>query len=84
MSLKQGAFAALPFLYGSGLDATVRKANAAELGLQTTNIVMHGNGATDVYDLFASAEPSVHALGDVIDRVQLTPVAIQEAMAQRE
>ena len=29
---------------------------------------------------FCTEEPSVYALGDVIDRVQLTPVAIQEAM----
>jgi len=30
---------------------------------------------------YATNLPSVHALGDVIDRVQLTPVALAEAMA---
>ena len=33
-----------------------------------------------VDSFFATADPNVYALGDVIDRVQLTPVAIQEAM----
>ena len=41
---------------------------------------MRNNGAIAVDEHFATADPSVYALGDVIDRVQLTPVAIQEAM----
>ena len=38
------------------------------------------DGSIVVDDQFATADPSIYALGDVIDRVQLTPVAIQEAM----
>ena len=43
-------------------------------------MVTDGNGAILVDENFATADPSIYALGDVIDRVQLTPVAIQEAM----
>jgi len=43
-------------------------------------VVMGNNGSIVVDNHFATAEPSIYALGDVIDRVQLTPVAIQEAM----
>lgn len=65
---------------GLVLYATGRQANTAGLGLETTNVVMNSNGSIQVDEHFATAEPSVYALGDVIDRVQLTPVAIQEAM----
>jgi glutathione reductase (NADPH) len=62
------------------LYATGRQANTAGLGLETTNVVMRNNGSIQVDESFATAEPSIYALGDVIDRVQLTPEAIQEAM----
>ncbi|MGB2359990.1 MAG: glutathione-disulfide reductase [Porticoccaceae bacterium] len=65
---------------GLVLYATGRQPNTAGLGLETTSVVTTSNGAIVVDDNFATAEPSVYALGDVIDRVQLTPVAIQEAM----
>lgn len=65
---------------GLVLYATGRKANTAGLGLETTQVVVRDNGSIEVDDYFATAEPSVYALGDVIERVQLTPVAIQEAM----
>jgi len=62
------------------LYATGRQANTAGLGLENTAAVLRENGSIVVDDNFCSAEPSIYALGDVIDRVQLTPVAIQEAM----
>jgi glutathione reductase (NADPH) len=62
------------------LYATGRQANTAGLGLENTTVVLRDNGSIVVDDNFCSAEPSIYALGDVIDRVQLTPVAIQEAM----
>jgi glutathione reductase (NADPH) len=65
---------------GLVLYATGRQPNTAGLGLETTSVVTASNGAIVVDDNFATAEPSIYALGDVIDRVQLTPVAIQEAM----
>lgn len=65
---------------GLVLFATGRKANTSGLGLETTNVQIQNHGAIEVDQNFATAEPSIYALGDVIDRVQLTPVAIQEAM----
>lgn len=65
---------------GLVLYATGRQANTANLGLQNTAVVLRDNGSIVVDDNFCSAEPCIYALGDVIDRVQLTPVAIQEAM----
>lgn len=65
---------------GLVLYATGRQANTAGLGLESTNVAMRSNGSIQVDEHFATAEPSIYALGDVIDRVQLTPVAIQEAM----
>ena len=62
------------------LYATGRRANTEALGLENTAVVRRENGSIEVDSFFATAEPSVYALGDVIDRVQLTPVAIQEAM----
>ena len=65
---------------GLALYATGRQANTAGLGLEHTNTVLRPNGSIVVDDNFATGDPSIYALGDVIDRVQLTPVAIQEAM----
>ena len=65
---------------GLVLYATGRQANTANLGLENTAVALRDNGSIVVDDNFCSAEPSIYALGDVIDRVQLTPVAIQEAM----
>ena len=65
---------------GLVLYATGRVANTANLGLENTATVLASNGAIVVDDNFCTADPSIYALGDVIDRVQLTPVAIQEAM----
>ena len=65
---------------GLVLYATGRVANTANLGLESTATVLANNGAIVVDDNFCTADPSIYALGDVIDRVQLTPVAIQEAM----
>jgi glutathione reductase (NADPH) len=65
---------------GIALYATGRTANTQGLGLENTKIKTQSNGAIVVDDYFKTAEPNIYALGDVIDRVQLTPVAIQESM----
>ena len=65
---------------GIALYATGRKANTQDLGLENTAIKTQSNGAIIVDEYFQTAEPNIYALGDVIDRVQLTPVAIQESM----
>jgi glutathione reductase (NADPH) len=61
--------------------ATGRVPNVSDLGLENINLEQAGNGAIQVNDQFQTAEPSVYAIGDVIDRVQLTPVALAEGMA---
>ena len=65
---------------GLVLYATGRIANTSGLGLENTKIELRRDGSIPVNEQFCTTEPSVYALGDVIDRVQLTPVAIQEAM----
>jgi len=60
--------------------ATGRKPRVDGLGLAALGVKQSANGAIEVNDHFQSSVPSIYALGDVIDRVQLTPVAITEAM----
>lgn len=61
------------------LYATGRVPNTQTLGLE--KIALKTNkGAIKVNDRFETDVASVYAIGDVIDRVQLTPVAIEEAM----
>ncbi len=66
---------------GLVLYATGRRAATAGLGLEQTGAVLRDNGSLVVDERFATAEPSIHAIGDMIDRLQLTPVAIREAVA---
>jgi glutathione reductase (NADPH) len=63
------------------LFATGRAPNTAGLGLEAVGVALDVNGAVRVDDRYRSNVPSIYAVGDVIDRVQLTPVAIAEAMA---
>lgn len=63
------------------LYATGRAPAVADIGLETVNVATRENGAIIIDERFQTSEPSIFALGDVTDRVQLTPVAIAEAMA---
>ena len=63
------------------LYATGRAPNTAGLGLEGIGVALAPNGAVIVDERYRSNVPGVHAIGDVIDRVQLTPVALAEAMA---
>ncbi|MDQ2736094.1 MAG: FAD-dependent oxidoreductase, partial [Pseudomonadota bacterium] len=63
------------------LFATGRAPNTAGLGLEGIGVELAMNGAVVVDENFRSSVSSVYAVGDVIDRVQLTPVALAEAMA---
>lgn len=63
------------------LYATGRHANTSGLGLENVGVEHSRNGAIVVDDRFRTSVASIYALGDVIDRFQLTPVAIGEAMA---
>ncbi|MGZ5154913.1 MAG: glutathione-disulfide reductase [Caldimonas sp.] len=63
------------------LNATGRAPNTSGLGLDALGVELAPNGAVVVDDGYRSTVPSIYAVGDVIDRVQLTPVALAEAMA---
>lgn len=62
------------------LFATGRTPNTAGMGLEQAGVVLEKNGAIQVNRDFESSVPSILAVGDVIDRVALTPVALAEAM----
>ncbi len=61
--------------------ATGRHANTADLGLENAGVELRWNGSIAVDQHYRSNVPNVLALGDVIGHMQLTPVAIAEAMA---
>ncbi|PPE73357.1 glutathione-disulfide reductase [Solimonas fluminis] len=61
--------------------ATGRRAMTEGLGLENCAAKLDDKGYIQVDEHFATAEPSVLAIGDVIGRVQLTPVALAEGMA---
>jgi len=58
--------------------ATGRAPNTRGLGLEEAGVTLAANGAIKVDEFFRSSAPSICAIGDVIDRIQLTPVAIAE------
>ena len=60
--------------------ATGRLPNTRGLGIEDLGVELARNGAVVVDENFQTNVPSVYALGDVTDRVTLTPVAIAEAM----
>ncbi|KQN45018.1 glutathione reductase [Pseudomonas sp. Leaf48] len=61
--------------------ATGRRPMLDNLGLENTGVKLDKKGFVEVDELYQTAEPSILALGDVIGRVQLTPVALAEGMA---
>ncbi|MEG0923268.1 MAG: glutathione-disulfide reductase [Comamonas sp.] len=63
------------------LYATGRAPKVAGLGLEQLGIAQTKSGAIVVDEHFTTNVPSVHALGDVVGRMELTPVALAEAMA---
>lgn len=61
--------------------ATGRAPNTPELGLERAGVKLGRNGAIEVDAYSQTSVPSIYAIGDVTDRVNLTPVAIREGMA---
>ncbi|SEM72224.1 NADPH-glutathione reductase [Sphingomonas gellani] len=61
--------------------ATGRVPNTHGLGLDTAGIELDEKGAVQVDEDSRSSCPSIYAVGDVTNRVQLTPVAIREGQA---
>ena len=63
------------------LMATGRTPNTKNLGLEEAGVELDGKGAVKVDERNQSSVPSIFAVGDVTDRIQLTPVAIREGQA---
>ncbi|WP_035052250.1 glutathione-disulfide reductase [Andreprevotia chitinilytica] len=61
--------------------ATGRRPMLDNLGLENTAVELDRHGFIKVDEAYRSTEPSIRAIGDVIGRVQLTPVALAEGMA---
>lgn len=66
------------------LFATGRTPNSPNIGLEEAGIRVDKNGAIEVDSFSRTNIPSIYAVGDVTNRINLTPVAIAEARAVAE
>ena len=62
------------------LFATGRRPNSANLGLEAAGVKLAADGAVLVDKYSRTSVESIHAIGDVTNRINLTPVATAEAM----
>ena len=72
-------FSADVVMYATGRNPNTRGLGLAEIGVETTE-----NGAVVVDEWSCSNIPDIYAVGDVTDRINLTPVAIAEGRAVAE
>ena len=63
------------------LVATGRRPKTDGLGLENVGIALGGNAEIPVDEFSKTSCDSIYAVGDVTDRVQLTPIAIREGHA---
>ncbi|MDY6857781.1 MAG: glutathione-disulfide reductase [Pseudomonadota bacterium] len=68
-------------VYEKVMYATGRVPNTGGLGLEEAGVKIGRGGAVVVDDYSQTAVPSVYAVGDVTNRINLTPVAIREGAA---
>ncbi|MAS82081.1 MAG: glutathione-disulfide reductase [Legionellales bacterium] len=61
--------------------ATGRKPMTENLGLENVGIEINKKNAIKINDDYQTNIPSIYAIGDVTDRINLTPVALAEGMA---
>ena len=61
--------------------ATGRIPNTSDLGAEAAGVALDHLGAVKVDAYSKSSQPNIYAIGDVTNRLNLTPVAIREAMA---
>lgn len=69
------------FTVDTVLSATGRLPNTVGLGLEAVGVALKSNGAIEVDAWSQTSVPSIYAVGDVTDRIALTPVAIREGHA---
>lgn len=70
-----------PCVYDAVMVATGRVPNVEGLGLETVGVELGARGEIVVDAFSRTSVDHIHAVGDVTDRVQLTPVAIREGQA---
>jgi len=58
-----------------------RRPNVMGLGIEKLNVRIHEHGGIDVDEYSRTSVPNIYAVGDVTNRVNLTPVAIREGHA---
>ena len=58
-----------------------RRPNVTGLGIEGLNIKIHEHGGIEVDEYSRTSVPNIYAVGDVTNRVNLTPVAIREGHA---
>ena len=61
--------------------ATGRRPNIAALGLEVAGVGLAANGGIEVDEYSQTSVPHIYAIGDVTNRINLTPVAIREGHA---
>ena len=64
--------------------ATGRSPNTSNIGLENIGVELKDNGSIKVDAFNRTSVSHIYAVGDVTDRIQLTPVAIQEGAAVSE
>ena len=67
--------------YDAVMYATGRKPNSQGLGLEDIGVKLGRKGEILVDEWSQTSVPSIYAVGDVTDRINLTPVAIREGHA---
>ncbi len=80
VDVKDRSGAITPVLADTVLYATGRVPNTNGLGLEAAGVALNAKGAVEVNGHYQTSLPSVYAIGDVTARLQLTPVALGEAM----
>jgi len=87
---KQGEGIRATLTDGSTLDAdlilfaTGRHPNVADLGLEEVGVELAADGSIRVDEYSRTNVPSIWAIGDVTNRINLTPVAIHEGVCLSE
>ena len=66
------------------LCAVGRTPNTEGIGLENANVLLEKDGSIKVNDYFQTSCSSIYAVGDVINKINLTPVAIAQAMVVTE
>jgi glutathione reductase (NADPH) len=69
------------FIVDRVMFATGRWPNISQFGLEAAGVRIAKNGGIEVDEFSRTSVPNVYAVGDVTNRVNLTPVAIREGHA---